>query len=129
MSVLPLCVPDNIKIVKVIPVYKKDQNYLLVVTDRFQYDPVSRNFFKSIIFNRFQDFIDEYYILSGLQFSSRKRHSTCLAMINLFENNYWAPTDKEFAIGSFLDLSKAFDNVSTKFFFKSRSTMAYAELP
>ena len=46
MSVLPLCVPDNIKIAKVIPVYKKDQNYLLVVTDRFQYDPVSRNFLK-----------------------------------------------------------------------------------
>ena len=38
--------PDNIKIAKVIPVYKKDQNYLLVVTDRFQYDPVSRNFLK-----------------------------------------------------------------------------------
>lgn len=46
MSVLPLCVPDNIKTAKVIPVYKKDQNYLLVVTDRFQYDPVSRNFLK-----------------------------------------------------------------------------------
>lgn len=46
MSVLPLCVPDNIKIAKVKPVYKKDQNYLLVVTDRFQYDPVSRNFLK-----------------------------------------------------------------------------------
>lgn len=65
--------------------------------------PCFPKFFESIIFNRFQDFIDEYYILSGLQFSSRKRHSTCLAMINLFENNSWALTDKEFAIGSFLD--------------------------
>lgn len=80
-------------------------------------------------FSKFSDLIDEYYIFSGLQFSSRKRHSTCLAMINLFENNSWALDDKEFAIGSFLDLSKAFDTVSTKFLLKSCSTMAYAELP
>ena len=91
--------------------------------------PCFSKFFESIILNRFQDFIDEYYILSGLQFSSRKCHSTCLATINLFENNPWALGDKEFAIGSFLDLSKAFDTVSSKFFLKSCSTMAYAELP
>ena len=61
--------------------------------------------------------------------ASRKRHSTCLGMINLFENISSPLENKEIAIRIFLDLSKAFDTVSTKFFLKSCSTMAYAELP
>ena len=130
MSVLPLCVPDNIKIAKVIPVYKKDQKYLLVVTDRFQYDPVSRNFLKVLFLtvSRILLMNTTYFLVSnsvpGNAIQPVWQWLNCSKIIlpllriknSLLEVSSTCPKH--------LTLS-----VSTKFFLKRCSTMAYAELP
>ncbi len=51
-------------------------------------------------------------ILTGNQFGFGKHHSTSLALLQLYDKISSAMDSKEFTIGIFLDLSKAFDTVN-----------------
>ena len=52
-----------------------------------------------------------YKILSDNQFGFRKQHSTEYALTLLYDKVSLAIDNKEFTVGIFIDLSKAFDTV------------------
>jgi hypothetical protein len=107
-------VPQQLKIAKVIPVYKGG-----VKTSMDNYRPISllSNFSKileKIVSNRLTLFLDTHCILSNDQFGFRKNHATAHPMI-LFNNFISkALNNNEHAIAIFCDLRKAFDTVDHK---------------
>ena len=64
------------------------------------------------MYNRISKFIDKYDILFKNQYGFRKKHSTNLAVTELITKISQGIKNKEFTIGIFLDLSKAFDTVN-----------------
>ena len=111
LSITTGIVPDNIKVAKVIPIFKKDNPAMFS-----NYRPISilsifSKFFERIVYNRIDNFIDKKNILYMHQYGFRKHHSTHLVMLHVVENITSAFDRKEFVMGIFLDLSKAFDTV------------------
>ena len=103
-------VPDEMKIARVIPVFKSDQSLFT------NYRPVSvfpsfSNFLERIIYNRLVHNLQSFNILCDNQCGFRKDHSTSLTIIDLYDKISTAFDQGEFAIGLFLDLSKAFDRI------------------
>lgn len=99
------------KIARVIPVFKSDDQSLFT-----NYRPVSvlpsfSKFLERIIYNRLVHYLQSFNILCDNQYGFRKDHSTSLAIIDLYDEISTAYDQGEFAIGLFLDLSKAFDMV------------------
>ena len=75
--------PDQLKISKIVPIYKADDPELFS-----NYRPISllSNFskiFEKVMYNRLIKFTNTLEILHSLQFGFRKNHSTSLALIHL----------------------------------------------
>lgn len=112
LSIAHSIVPDELKIARVIPLYKAGDP-----TDFTNYRPVSilpcfSKLFERVIYNRFIKYINKHNILNKNQYGFRKQHSTSHALIDLVDKITSAIDRKEFTIGVFLDLSKAFDTVN-----------------
>ena len=68
-------------------------------------------FLERIIYNRLVHYLQCLNILCDNQYGFRKDHSTSFAIIDLYDKISTAFDQGEFAIGLFVDLSKAFDMV------------------
>jgi hypothetical protein len=78
------------------------------IIDLFRFCPSFPKYFKSPILITY---FNKYDILYRNQYGFRKGHSTSLALHHLFDNITKAADQKEYTIGVFIDLSKAFDTV------------------
>ena len=104
--------PDELKIGKISPIYKKDNKELLE-----NYRPVSTlaifgKIFEKIIYNRLYNFITSQGLMYENQYGFRKNHSTSHALnfsVNYIES---CLKNKQHVLGIFIDLSKAFDTIS-----------------
>ena len=104
--------PDELKIGKITPIYKKDNEELLK-----NYRPVSTlavfgKIFEKIIYNRLYSFLQSQNTIYENQFGFRKNHSTSHALnfsVNYIES---CLEKKQHVLGIFIDLSKAFDTIS-----------------
>jgi retron-type reverse transcriptase len=65
-----------------------------------------------IVYNRITNYINKHNILFDNQYGFRKNHSTSRALLHLYDKITSAIDRKEFTIGIFLDLSKAFDTIN-----------------
>ena len=106
------CFPNILKTAKICPIFKSGNK-----TDAQNYRPISLlpNFskiFEKIMFNRITSYLDKNSILSSAQYGFRKNLSTYMPLLELFDKITCATDRNEFAIGIFLDLSKAFDTVN-----------------
>ena len=63
------------------------------------------------MYNRLIIFINKYNILYKYQFGFRKNHSTSMALMTIVDKISETLQNKQFVLGVFLDLSKAFDTV------------------
>ena len=103
--------PDIWKIAKVIPVFKKGQRYLAE-----NYRPISllscfEKIFERLVVKRMMTFIKKHNILYELQFGFRENHSTVHALLEITDHIYSKLDQDNYALGVFLDLSKAFDTI------------------
>ena len=107
-------VPDQLKIAKVIPIFKNDDN------SKFSnYRPISilqifSKVLEKIVYTRLLNYLTKFNILCDNQFGFRKNHSTFMAVLELVDNLSNSMDRKEFSVGVFIDLSKAFDTVNHK---------------
>ena len=97
---------------RVIPIFKTGDRGLFN-----NYRPVSvlsifSKLLERVMYNRLLNFLNKYNILSINQFGFRKNHSTSLALIHLYDKISTAIDNREYTVGIFLDLSKAFDTVN-----------------
>ena len=106
--------PDELKIGKVTPIYKKGN-----LEDIGNYRPVSTlpifgKIFEKVIYTRLYKFAMSQNILHENQFGFRKTHSTCHAVnhsISIIEESI---RQHRHMLGIFIDLSKAFDTIDHK---------------
>uniref|UniRef100_A0A3Q3JDA1 Reverse transcriptase domain-containing protein n=1 Tax=Monopterus albus TaxID=43700 RepID=A0A3Q3JDA1_MONAL len=104
--------PNNMKIAKVIPLYKSGDKHNLT-----NYRPISllsqfSKILKKLFNNRLDTFIDKHNILSDCQYGCRSKRSTSLAITDLMEDITSAMDEKKYTMGIFIDLKKAFDTVN-----------------
>ena len=57
-------------------------------------------------------FIETHKILYDFQYGFRKNHSTILALIDIVDKIEFALDKNEYALGIFLDITKAFDSIN-----------------
>lgn len=74
--------------------------------------PIFSKFLEKVVFKRLYNFLIKYNILFDNQYGFRKNHSTALALLHLYDTLANAIYNKEYTMGVFIDLSKAFDTVN-----------------
>ena len=106
------CFPDLLKIAKICPIFKTGDK-----SDITNYRPISiltsiSKIFEKVISNRLISYLDHYKIIHQAQYGFRKNHSTFMALLDLHNKITLAADNHEYAIGVFIDLSKAFDTIN-----------------
>lgn len=103
--------PDQMKVAKVIPLFKKANT-----NDVSNYRPISllpqfSKILEKIFLNRLHIFIERHAILSNCQYGFRSKHSTATAIMEFAEEITHAMDNKYFLVSIFVDLQKAFDTL------------------
>jgi hypothetical protein len=88
LSLLNGIVPDELKVAKVIPLYKKGD-----VCSMSNYRPISllsvfNKLLEKIVYKRVYNFLDKNKVLYKYQFGFRKNHSTSLALLEVMDFCY-----------------------------------------
>ena len=104
-------VPRKLKIAKVIPLYKSENPELFTNYIPTSILPCLSKILERLMYNRINNFLAEYNILSNKQYGFRENYSTYMAMIDLVDKISSNIDHKNHNIGIFLDLSKAFDTI------------------
>ena len=104
--------PDVLKIARVVPIHKNGQT-----GDFNNYRPISvlpffSKLLEKLVYNRMLKFIDDFNIIHDNQFGFRRNRSTYMALNVLLDKFHESVTSKEYMIGLFMDLSRAFDTIS-----------------
>ena len=106
--------PDRLKTAVVTPVYKKGKKDIIS-----NYRPVSvlnviSKLYERVVYNRTVSFVEKHSILYKNQYGFRSKHSTDLAVTYVTDNILKALDNKQYVIGVFMDLAKAFDTINHK---------------
>ena len=104
-------VPDRMKIARVIPIFKSGDSSLLTNYRPVPVLPVFSKLLEKVVYNRILKYLDKHGILFRNQYGFQKGHSTSFALLHLFEKLSSAIDRREYTVGIYLDLSKAFDTV------------------
>ena len=107
-------VPNNLKIAKVIPLYKSKEKNLIN-----NYRPVSvltvfSKILEKLMYKRILNFTIKHDVLYSYQFGFQQNRSTKLALISLIDKITESLDEGNFVLGVFLDFRKAFDLVNHK---------------
>ena len=106
--------PDKLKIARVKPIFKAGDT-----TELGNYRPVSvlpifSKLLERIMYNRVYDFLKQNNIIYSKQFGFQKNTSTEHAILQLIDEITNSFSKREYTLGIFIDLSKAFDTVDHK---------------
>ena len=110
-SLLTGIFPNNLKIAKVIPLFKKDNPSLVD-----NYRPISllsslSKLFEKIVFGQVFKYFTDNGLFHILQYGFREGHSTETATLDLSDRIINALDNNETPLAIFMDLSKAFDTL------------------
>ena len=103
--------PEELKVGKVTPVYKKGNIDLLENYRPISTLPIFGKIFEKIIYTRLYNFFVSQNILHQNQYGFRKSHSTIHALNCSISHIELALQNKKHVLGIFIDLSKAFDTI------------------
>ena len=104
--------PDLLKLAVVHPVFKSGEKSNIKNYRPISVLPSFSKFFEKAVFNRLLSFLDLNKTLCDFQYGFRSRHSTFMPLIDMCDRVSKAIDKKEYSVGVFIDLSKAFDTLS-----------------
>ena len=105
LSVTSGIVPDQLKIARVIPLFKSGEQDIFTNYRPVSVLPAFSKILERVMYNRLLRFLNVFKILSDNQYGFRK------PLACLYDKISSAIENKEFTVGVFIDLSKAFDTV------------------
>ena len=103
--------PDELKIARVIPLYKSGDKSNITNYRPILLLPVLSKIFEKLIHSRLTKFFDDKNVKYNKQFGFRKKHSTIHALNTAVTQIINSLNKNNVVLGIFLDLSKAFDTV------------------
>ena len=109
--------PDELKIAKVLPLFKSGDVFICPNYRPISILPFFSKIFEKVIYKRLLSFIKNNDILYYLQFGFREGRSTGMALVNLVDKIVNSLDKEESALTIFLDFSKAFDTVDHSILF------------
>lgn len=121
--------PSSLKIAKVIPVFKKDDPQSINNYRPISILPVFSKVFESLFLIQLTNFFEKHNLLSENQFGFRAGKSTTDAVASLVDAIVGSVEDREYALGIFLDLSKAFDCVDHNFLLQTIESYGIRGVP
>jgi len=118
LSISSGIVPDNMKIAKVVPIFKKGNK-----DDVNNYRPISllttfSKIIERIIYIRTIKFCQLHNIFTEFQFGFRENHSTSHALLSFVQKTTKSLDQFCHMVGVFLDFSKAFDTINHQILLK-----------
>lgn len=107
-------VPINMKVAKVIPIYKSGDMSSLNNYRPISLLPAFSKLLEKLMYNRLINFIEANNILYKHQYGFRKKHSTIHPILHLLSHVSEASNkiNRELTMAIFIDLKKAFDTIS-----------------
>ena len=103
--------PDRMKVAKATPIFKKGEKSIISNYIPISALPCFSKILERIMYNRLYDYFTANSILFNKQFGFRAGHSTEHALLELIDQICDSFNDKNYFLGIFIDLSKAFDTV------------------
>ncbi len=115
--------PNELKIAKVIPLYKNKGK----ISEISNYRPISMlsvfsKIFEKLIQKQLNHFLDSNEIMNHSQYGFRRKHSTLHALINAAENISQSIDNKHSTLGIFIDFSRASDTINHSILLKKLET-------
>jgi len=102
---------DKLKLAKVIPVYKKNEDYIFDNYRPISLLPSISKVIERIIHNQLHAHFNSLNLYFNSQYGFRQLHSTELATLEIVDRIAMNMDKKEIPINIYLDLSKAFDTL------------------
>ena len=112
LSIIHGIVPNELKIARVVPIFKSGDKALFSNYRPISVLPCFSKILERIIYNCIINYLNDFNVLCDNQYGFRKNRSPSLALIDLCDRISSAFDRREYALGVFLDLSKAFDTVN-----------------
>ena len=106
--------PDDLKIAKVVPIFKNGDKSQVSNYRPISILPIFSKIFEKAMFDRLLKYLDKYNILTTSQYGFRPNHSTYMPILNLTDLITTNFEEKNYTIGIFIDLAKAFDVIDHK---------------
>ena len=107
-------VPENLKVAKVIPIYKSGNKNVFNNYRPISILPALSKIMEKIVCNRLVNYLEKYNILYKHQYGFRSKHSTIHPILHFLKDIADAndKLSKDITMAVFLDLSKAFDTIN-----------------
>ena len=107
-------VPDQLKIAKVVPIYKASDKTSLNNYRPISLLPAFSKLIEKIMFNKVMDFLNSHKLLYKHQYGFRPKHATIHPIIHFLNHcaESYNEDNPEFTLAIFCDLSKAFDVIN-----------------
>ena len=103
--------PTDMKLAKVIPIFKKGNNQLFQNYRPISLLPVFSKVLEKLVYKRLYQFLKTHKLLNTSQYGFQKHKSTDLAILDLQNRIIDNASKNQWSLGIFLDLSKAFDTL------------------
>ena len=104
-------VPQDMKIAKVVPIYKSKDHQKFTNYRPISLLPAMSKVMEKIVHKRLYGFLNIHHILYNSQYGFRPKHSTVNAVSEFVHEILSAYDRNETSLATFLDLSKAFDTI------------------
>lgn len=104
--------PDKLKIAKVIPIYKKDDETLFTNYRPISILPSLSKIFEKVIYKQLYAFFQEKNLFYNAQYGFREGHSTDYAALEFVDRLMLDMDNNNTPLSIFIDLSKAFDTLN-----------------